>query len=30
LSFTLLAGIILSVFKNPKIQELKNLFGYIE
>ena len=30
LSFSLLAGIILSVFKNPKIQELKNLFGYIE
>lgn len=30
LSFSLLVGIVLAASKSPKIQELKNLFGYIE
>ena len=30
LIFALLAGIILSFTKNPRLQELKNLFGYTE
>lgn len=30
LSFSLFVGIVLAASKNPKIQELKNLFGYIE
>ena len=30
LIFATLAGIILSLTKNPRLQELKNLFGYTE
>lgn len=30
LLFALLSGIILSLTKNPRLQELKNLFGYTE
>ena len=30
LIFALLSGIILSITKNPRLQELKNLFGYTE
>jgi len=30
LIFSALAGIVLSISKNPKLQEIKNFFGYVD